>query len=160
MNSIEKFPNGDYLLSARHTDALYRILHIDGSIVWRLGGVKSDFQFVGESGFSRQHHGHVMWNNETHTVITVFDNAVGDEKGEEPTHDKSRGLVLLLDEQRKQASTIMQYDHPRNVTNNSRGNFQTLPNWNAFLCWAYSGRISEYTVNGTLLMEAWLGTEQ
>lgn len=50
-NSVDKCPDGDLLLSIRHTDALYKISH-DGSIVWRFGGKTSDFSHDFE--FSRQ----------------------------------------------------------------------------------------------------------
>lgn len=45
LNAIDKFDDGDYLLSARHMDAIYKISHKDGSIVWQLGGLKNDFEF-------------------------------------------------------------------------------------------------------------------
>ena len=37
LNSIDKFAGGDYLISSRHMDAIYRISHKDGHVVWRLG---------------------------------------------------------------------------------------------------------------------------
>ncbi len=43
-NSLDKFPDdGSYLLSGRHTDAIYKIAP-NGTIIWRLGGPKSDFE--------------------------------------------------------------------------------------------------------------------
>ena len=39
------------------------------------------------------------------------------------------------------------------------GNFQSLPNGNAFLCWAYSSRISEHTPDGQVAMQAVLGED-
>lgn len=50
-NSLDKCPDGDLLLSIRHSDTIYKISH-DGSIVWRLGGKKSDFSQ--DFKFSRQ----------------------------------------------------------------------------------------------------------
>ena len=77
LNSIDKFPDGDYLVSSRHTDTLYKISHLNGTIMWRLGGVRSDFNFTDGSRFSRQHHARVVSQNETHTLVSVFDNARG-----------------------------------------------------------------------------------
>ena len=34
------------------------------------------------------------------------------------------------------------------------GSFQTLPNGNKFICWAYNSHISEHTPDGTVVMEA------
>lgn len=51
-NAVDKCPDGNLLLSNRNSDALYKINRQDGSIMWRLGGLLSDFDadFV----FSRQ----------------------------------------------------------------------------------------------------------
>ena len=51
-NSIDKCPDGHYLLSARHADTIYKVSKDDGSILWRLGGVQSDFE--SDFRFSRQ----------------------------------------------------------------------------------------------------------
>src|SRR5438477_4278488 len=37
-NSLEVAPNGDYIVSARHMDAVFRIDHTTGTIAWKLGG--------------------------------------------------------------------------------------------------------------------------
>lgn len=70
--------NGDYILSAKHTDAVYRVSHDDGHIIWRLNGTKLDFQMLGTSRSSLQHDAQVLSTNNTHTVLTLFDNAIGD----------------------------------------------------------------------------------
>ena len=44
INSVEKLPNGDYLISARNTWGVYEISGKTGKVVWRLGGKKSDFE--------------------------------------------------------------------------------------------------------------------
>lgn len=119
MNSVDKFPDGDYLLSARHTDTLYKISHKDGSIVWRLGGVKSDFEQ--NDKFSRQHHGHVLEQNATHTILTVFDNGIGDGPFEHATARWARGLVILLDTVQMKAEVTGIYKQPGGERTNARG---------------------------------------
>ncbi len=52
LNSVDKFPDSDYLLSSRHTDTVYKISHRDGSIVWRLGGTRSDFEIAPAARFT------------------------------------------------------------------------------------------------------------
>ena len=37
MNSVDKNADGDYLISARYTNAIYKISGKDGSIIWRFG---------------------------------------------------------------------------------------------------------------------------
>lgn len=46
INSVQKLEDGDYLVGARHTSAIYRISGRDGSVIWRLGGRKSDFEMT------------------------------------------------------------------------------------------------------------------
>lgn len=155
LNSIDKFPDGDYLVSSRHCDALFKVSHTDGSIVWRLGGVKSDFRLTGDAKFSRQHHARVYSQNETHTLITLFDNAIGNGEGEVKTHDFSRGLLLSLSTDNPGiAELVSHFDHPKHHITNSRGSLQFLPNGNAFMGWTYGSQLSEHRADGSLLMKA------
>ncbi|KAK3710114.1 hypothetical protein LTR37_010545 [Vermiconidia calcicola] len=156
LNAVDQFPDGDYLVSSRHTDTLYKISRADGSVVWRLGGKKSDFEFDNnDARFSRQHHATVRGQNETHTLVAMFDNAIGTgSKNEEASYKNSRGLLLALQHNSSTASIAAQYDHPHGSMTNSRGSFQTLPNGNAFLGWTYHTLISEHTADGRLVMEA------
>ncbi|KAJ7060910.1 ASST-domain-containing protein [Mycena amicta] len=73
INSIEKDTAGDYLLSARHSQALYKIDGASGSIVWRLGGKTSDFTRLGnvnDTQFHWQHH--ARWRSGG-SQISLFD---------------------------------------------------------------------------------------
>lgn len=53
-NSVDKNAVGDYFLSCRHSNTIYKISHKDGSILWRFGGFRSDFDQNGLE-FGRQH---------------------------------------------------------------------------------------------------------
>ncbi len=150
-NAIDRFDNGDYLISCRHTDALYKISRRDGSVLWRLGGTKSDYVFVGEAKFSRQHHARVFESNETHTVITLFDNARG-EGIQTATHDYTRGLILSLHD--NLAEVVAEYPRPDHEYSTSRGSLEILPNGNVFMGWTFHSRISEHKADGTILMKA------
>jgi hypothetical protein len=62
---------GDYLISARHTQTIYKIDGKNGSIIWRLGGKTSDFTPVGNNTqFFWQHH--ARWHADE-TQISLFD---------------------------------------------------------------------------------------
>ncbi|KAJ6496245.1 ASST-domain-containing protein, partial [Mycena sanguinolenta] len=70
INSIEKDTAGNYLVSARHTQTVYKI-HSNGTILWRLGGKTSDFAFIGNNTeFHFQHH--ARWHVDG-TQISIFD---------------------------------------------------------------------------------------
>ena len=153
-NAIDQFPDGDYLLSSRHTSTLYKISHKTGEILWRLGGTKSDFDLALNVRFTRQHHARVHSQNSTHIVVSVFDNAKGTGNNEHASNDHSRGLIISLNLANKKANLVAAMHHPRGGITNSRGSNQILPDDNVFMCWAYHTLISEHAPDGRMLMEA------
>jgi hypothetical protein len=78
MNAVEPLPDGDFLISLRHTDAVYRIDGKTGDIEWKLGGtptpqslrVKDDP--MGANPLAGQHD--VRWLG--HGEISIHDNGV------------------------------------------------------------------------------------
>lgn len=54
-NAIEIDWDGHYLISARHTNAVYKIHRTNGNVIWRLGGENSDFTFPNSQPFAGQH---------------------------------------------------------------------------------------------------------
>ena len=169
LNSIDKFPDGDYLLSSRHTNTLYKVSHKDKSIVWRLtheaGNFDSktaDFHFLDEdSKFQRQHHSRIVSQNDTHVLLTVFNNARGTGKGEPPLGPMSTGLLLSLrtDVRPMTVSTVSRFDRPDGKYTAARGSVQMLESGNGFVGWSKHSLQSEHAPDGTLLQEAQLRHE-
>lgn len=162
-NAVDKCPDGDLVLSARHTDTIYKISKVDGSIVWRLGGLKNDFN-LGNVNFSRQHDVRCRAQNETHTVISFLDNAKGEDP-QTPTSSHSRGLLVALDHKNLNASLMATYNHPHGPGGyaHRRGSFQILENNHVFMGWSEHSLQTEHTPDGELILEAellphWLGT--
>lgn len=122
------------MLSTRHSDTIYKISKNDGSIIWRLhghGGERSDFN-MGNLNFSRQHDARFREQNETHTIISFLDNAVGADP--QPATSKwSRGLLVALREDEMTAEIIASYDHPHEGHSFRRGSYQVLPNRNVLM---------------------------
>ncbi|OXV08002.1 hypothetical protein Egran_04234 [Elaphomyces granulatus] len=151
VNSIDKNENGDYLLSARFTDAIYLISGQDGQILWRLGGKLNNFQ----KNFRvyRQHHARFMESNSTHMIISFFNNA-----SDELTEDEEVSSVLVVQMNTAAvpmtATVLRRYNRPDGGLSRLRGNAQQLPNGNWFAGWSESGYHSEFTDNGTCVMEA------
>ncbi|KAK3047787.1 hypothetical protein LTR09_010762 [Extremus antarcticus] len=157
LNSIDKFPDGDYLLSSRHTNTLYKISHKDGSIVWRLEADHGDFKYLNDDAkFRRQHHARVVSQNETHSLITVFNNARGDGRSEHPLSEASTGLLLSLrtDTNPMTADVAAKFDRPGGKYTAARGSVQMLDNGNAFVGWAKHSLQSEHAPDGRTLMQA------
>ncbi|KXT10724.1 hypothetical protein AC579_1837 [Pseudocercospora musae] len=160
-NAVDKCPDGDILLSARHTDTIYKISKETGSIIWRLGGHKNDFD-ASNVNFSRQHDVRCRSQNETHTIITLMDNAKGEDP-KRPTSAYSRGLQLSLNTVNMTAKIISHHRHPDLGYTNRRGSYQLLPNNNVFMGWSERSLHSEHAPDGQLLMQArmlpeWLGS--
>ncbi|KAK5163442.1 uncharacterized protein LTR77_010624 [Saxophila tyrrhenica] len=157
LNSIDKFPDGDYLLSARHTNTLYKVSHEDGSIVWRLEADHGDFKYLDDDAkFRRQHHARVVSANETHSLVTVFNNARGTGKAEHPLGEASTGLLLSLrtDTKPMTVDVAAKYERPGGKYTAARGSVQMLDNGNAFVGWAKHSLQSEHAPDGRTLMQA------
>jgi hypothetical protein len=76
INSVQLAPDGDLIVSARHTDTVYKIRrNAAGDVVWRVGGRSSDVAFVDDpdGGFARQHDAELLPNGH----LRLFDNHTG-----------------------------------------------------------------------------------
>ena len=105
LNAVDQYPNGDYLVSSRHCSTIYRVSGNNGSILWRLGGVSSDFSFAPGLNFSFQHDARLRYENDTHTIISIFDNA---SNGYNQSSRYSSGMVLSIDHTNKSCSLLQQ----------------------------------------------------
>lgn len=170
INSVERLPDGDYLVSARHTSTVYKISHKDGAIIWRLNGHNSDFVWIGDGQFLGQHDARLVSHNDTHLLISLLDNAMvpwplpGNSAFGYPY---ARGLILALDvsSDPMTVQVVAHYDHPMKEDSDSRGNMELLPGRNVFLDWSERSPltreyltprvlISEHAPNGKLLLSA------
>jgi hypothetical protein len=144
-NAITIAPDGDLILSMRHTAAIYKVNRESGEIVWRLQGKRSDFEMTDEAKFNWQHDAHLHENGQ----LTLFDNhEVNPQEGEVVW---SRGVVLDLDMKTMTATLAREYVHPELVLGESQGNMQTLPNGNVFIGWGSAPDFSEFTPDGEMI---------
>lgn len=163
INSVEKGPDGHYLLSARHISTLFKINGTDGSIIWRLGAHKSDFKLGPEVEFGFQHHArYLAGGNDSTTLISLFDNSYyGTGKNETGTdvqiYPYSRGKYISIDHTEKRATLVKEFIPPKKgILTKHQGSVQTLPNGNVLINWGSEGQITEYSSNGTILFHAHL----
>jgi hypothetical protein len=132
-NSIDVDRDGNLLVSARNTSAVYKVDRATGAIVWRLGGKRSDFAMGAGASFSWQHDA----RRGADGTLTIFDD------GTSPSH--SRAIVLQLDEQAETASLVRAFDHPTPLFARSQGNLQVLPRGNFLVGWGDAGYVSEFS---------------
>ena len=144
INSIDVDDDGNLLVSARVTSAVYKIDRETGRVIWRLGGEKSDFAMGEGARFAYQHDA----RRRPDGTISVFDNRAW------AMHEPSRGLVLDLDERAMEATLVQEYAHPGGTFAIFQGNVQALPGGNAFVGWGSAPYLSEYDRDGNLLFDA------
>jgi hypothetical protein len=144
INSIEVEPDGNFLIDAKGTYAVYKVDRASGEVLWRLGGKRSDFE-MGEGTRTVSQHDARRQEDGT---ITIFDN------GAPPKlHDQSRGIVVELDEDAMRATLVREYTHPEKPLATSQGNMQVLSNGNVFIGWGTAPHSSEYGRDGELLCD-------
>ncbi len=145
-NSVEVGPDGDLLVSARNTCAVYEIDRTTGRINWRLGGRRSDFRLGEGARFCRQHD--ARWADDG--VMTLFDNRVA-----APTEaGQSRAIKLEVDERRRRVRLLRGYKHPRRFAVPNKGGARMLPNGNLIVGWGAVPAITEYTRRGRIVFDA------
>ena len=103
INSIDIDADGDLLVSARNTWAVYKIAKKDGRVVWRLGGKKSDFALGKGAHFAWQHDARHHGNG---NLVTIFDNGTSPQ-----IEPQSRAIALALDTSRMHATLTNAYTH-------------------------------------------------
>ena len=145
-NSIHQLPDGNLLVSARHTWAVYKLDRRTGNVIWRLGGKRSDFQIDPSARFAWQHDARQRGERE----LTVFDNG---SNGPILTEHVSRGLVLGLDESRKTVKLRAAYPSPQRLSAGAMGSVQILPSGRVVVGWGTKSHTSEFAADGALLVD-------
>jgi len=141
-NSIDVDTDGNLIVSARNTSALYKIDRASGEILWRLGGKRSDFAMGPGTTFGFQHDA----RRQADGTLTLFDDGAGPAP--------SRAIVLRLDETAMTATLVREYAQPQGLFATSQGNMQVLPNGNVFVGWGSLPHFSEFSADGRLLLDA------
>jgi hypothetical protein len=145
INSIAVAPDGDLLISARNTWAVYKVARPSGQIAWRLNGKKSDFTMGPGAHFYWQHHARPHGA----TTLSLFDD------GANPAKEKcSRALLLDLDATTMTATLTRAFTHPGKVLlAEAMGSAELLPDGRMFVGWGTEPYFSEFAPDGTLLLD-------
>jgi hypothetical protein len=141
-NSIDVDTDGNLIVSARNTSAIYKIDRRSGAIRWRLGGKRSDFAMGPGTAFAFQHDA----RRQPDGTLTLFDDGAGP--------GPSRAIVLRLDETAMTATLVREYTQPQKLFATSQGNMQVLPDGHVFVGWGSLPHFSEFGADGTLLLNA------
>lgn len=149
INSLDRFANGDWLLSARHTNTIYRISGKDGSILWRLGGTNSSFEMI-DFTFSAQHHACILSESSEQLFISLFDNAYN---GVTQTSNASSAVVVELDLRLQTAHLSKRFFPLNGGLAQNQGSMQNLPDGNTLVSWGLTAEFSEFDEHGTRVLD-------
>jgi hypothetical protein len=150
VNSVDEDGRGRLLISARNMHAIYAVSKRSGSVLWRLGGARSDFAMGPGANFAFQHD--AVWLRggaaSPQATISLFDN-----EATPPKADQSRGLVLRLDMRARTARVVRDYVHPDKLLSIAEGNLQTLPGGHVLVGWGPERHVSEHSRDGRVLFD-------
>lgn len=147
LNSVAPDADGNFIVSARQTSAVYKLSRRTGHVIWRLGGKRSDFRMGAGTRFAFQHDVHPQPDGS----LTIFDNSANP-----PVRKRSRAITVVLDAKRKVATLRQALAHPANLLSATQGSTQALPGGNVFVGWGSKRYFSEYDANGRLVFDGQL----
>lgn len=154
INAISKDADGNYLVSARVMDCVYKIDGTDGHIIWRLHGKQSDFDVEDAANFAFQHD--ARWvDDSVQNRMTIFDNG--------PTTEVSysRGMLLNVDQTAMTVQLLTQFYNGAKTFAQFEGDLQPINasdvNTNFFLGYGNQPFFAEFDSDGNLLLDVQFG---
>jgi hypothetical protein len=149
LNSIDIDRDGNLLVSARHTSAVYKVDRRTGAVIWRLGGKKSDWHIDPAATFAFQHD----VRRRPDGSITLFDNSAA----LPGPNVASRGMRIALHGTTKRVSLVEQWSPAVARAGWAMGNVQQLDDGGVFIGWGTDGSFSEFGPDGRLRFDARFG---
>ncbi|MCO5252704.1 MAG: aryl-sulfate sulfotransferase [Candidatus Kapabacteria bacterium] len=153
-NSMDFDHEGNILISNRLGSEIIKIDRKSGEQIWRLGGIKNEFNFIGEheqnapNYFSFQHDIRCLPNGN----ITLFDN------GFQHSPRYSRGVEYELDQVGKNATMVWEFRNETDIFASANGSMRRLPNGNSLIGWGwvasqYKKDLTEVRPDGSIVLE-------
>lgn len=151
-------PECDYIVSARHLDAVYRVDRSTENIDWILSSLPSDPGADGyvenksgaprlkilndpQGGPLRMHDARFIGN-----LLTMYDNRSG-------TGEPSRIVAYRIDPVNLTATRVSQFDHPEDRTSPQLGSLRSTPDNTLMVGWGTTQPVfAEYTTDGRELL--------
>jgi hypothetical protein len=144
INSVDEDDDGNLLISARNTWAVYKVDKRGGDVIWRLGGRRSDFGMAAGTRFAWQHDA----RRQADGTITIFDNQSMPKIGE-----ATRLLTLDVNERERRATVVRALTHPDKILSGAEGNAQLLADGSVFTGWGLGRRVSQIGPAGDVRFE-------
>lgn len=149
INSIFQDDNGDFIMSLRFTSSIVKISGTTGKIIWRLGGLRNDFDIDDPwAGPCGQHTAQI--NSKGNLIY--YDNGtpcpdLPEYEGRPEGDDRRmRYVEYELDEENMTAKLVREIIHPTYRVGPT-GSVQELPNDHVLVSWGLPGQnFSEYSL--------------
>lgn len=145
-NSIAVDLDGNYLITPKILNEITKINRETGEIMWRLGGKKNQFTYIGFDDFVyMQHCVRVLPNGN----YTVFDN------GNYHVPHYSRALEFKVDTTNMTVTKIWEFRDIPDKQSLYKGNVQRLPNGNTLINWGMQNlpKLTEVRPDGSKAFE-------
>ena len=152
INSVDEDDDGNFLVSARNTHAVYKISRDDRKVMWRLGGKRSDYAMGPGVRFAWQHDA----RRQPDGTLTLYDNVSDDEDAKGRS---SRVVVLRLDDGAQRATLARSYEHPDQLLATTQGNAQFLDGGHVFVGWGAQPYFTEFDRGGDVLLDGHFGVD-
>lgn len=156
LNSVDKDPRGNYMVSSRYLHSLTYIHGGTGRVLWVLGGKRNMFADLSggnATNFAFQHD--ARWDND-YKEITLFDNS---DVGRLSEKSNPRGMRIKVDQKAMTATLLAEYRNPHRIASESQGSVQTLPGGNVVVGFGFAGAFTEFSRAGTPLCDTHYGPE-
>jgi hypothetical protein len=149
MNSVAVDYDGHYVLSSRNLSECTKINSTTGEIIWRLGGVNNQFDFIND-GWQNSYQHFIRPVPGKENYYTMFDN------GTHRDQKFSRAVEFKLDTTNWTAIKVWEYRSDPDLFAAWLGSTQRLSNGNTLICWG-GGSLpfaTEVTLNKQVVYEA------
>ena len=140
-NALDLATDGNLIVSFRNLGEITKINTATGAVIWRLGGRRNRFTFVGTSGtaFAAQHSARANAPG----ALLLLDN-LGDTA-------ESRAERYALDEVNLTARLVRSYGSVPGVVTEIGGSVQDLPGEHTLVSFGTAGRVEEYDAAGRVV---------
>lgn len=151
LNSVEKDVQGNYLISARYTNAITYISGQGGDVLWNLGGKNGDFTDLAEGNATHIVDPHMARWADNGTAITFFDNIAfwSYEKDKQQTH----AIKIALNLETHVAKSLAEFVHPKGIFAESEGSIQHLDSGNYLVGYGSAPVYTEFSAHGEFLCD-------
>ena len=144
-NSLGFDRDGNYIVSFRNLGQVMKIDAETGTVIWRLGGLHSDFTILNDplGGFSAQHSARILPNGN----LLLYDN------GTRHLPPETRAVEYALDFGARTATMVWEFRHAPPIYTTGVGLVQRLRDGNTFIAYAQVGHATEVGPDGSVRQE-------